>query len=63
MSVNDAFYRQTGRHENPQREAKTRIAVATLKQAKRELKIVLEKERGSIEGKWCWRLPNAEEDH
>jgi AAA domain len=45
-------------------EAKAQcITVGTLKRAKRDLKIISEKERGKIDGDWCWRLPHAEEDH
>jgi DNA polymerase len=39
-------------------EAKAQcIAIATLKRAKKDLHVVSEKERGKIEGEWCWRLP------
>ena len=43
-------------------EAKARcITVGTLNRAKRDLKIVSEKEQGKIDGRWCWRLPRAED--
>jgi hypothetical protein len=39
-------------------EAKARcIAIATLKRAKRELRIISEKEHGKVTGDWFWRLP------
>jgi putative DNA primase/helicase len=38
------------------------IAKSTVKRAKRELKVVSEKEQGTTKGPWFWRLPSAQGD-
>jgi putative DNA primase/helicase len=41
-------------------EAKAQcIAIATLRRAKKDLHIISEKERGKVEGEWCWRAPDC----
>ena len=37
------------------------IAIRTLKRAKKALKIRSEKEKGSMDGKWYWMLPENTE--
>jgi hypothetical protein len=42
-------------------EAKARcITIGTLKRAKRELRVISEKEQGKLDGDWCWKLPTSQ---
>jgi hypothetical protein len=44
------------------KEARARcITVGTLKRAKRDLRIISEKEKGKLDGDWCWRMPQTED--